>query len=65
MQNFLKYIFIYENDSYGWPTYRTNQLNWKEIKYCCKIILIKLWKIIKSFIKILIPIIIGYFLSNS
>ncbi len=37
----LECLFIYKNDEYGQPKYRTNKLNWEGLKYLCKKIIKK------------------------
>lgn len=60
----LQCLFIYENDSYGCPIYRTNKLNFDGIKYLFKKIGKQCWKLLKELIKIIIPAIIGYFFGK-
>lgn len=59
----LECLFIYKNDEYGQPKYRTNKLNWEGLKYLCKKIIKKIWKIILKGLKLsfqyLIPTIIA------
>ena len=61
---FLECLFIYENDEYGQPKYRTNKLDWNGIKYLLKKWGIVLWKIIKWLLEHIIPAIIAYLLSG-
>lgn len=61
---FLECLFIYKNDEYGQPRYRTNKLNWNGIKYLFKKLSIKLWKIIKWCLEHIVPAIIAYLLSG-
>lgn len=60
----LEYIFIYKNDSYGWPRYRTNKINWNGIKSLIKKGLINLWKLTKYLLQYIIPIAIAYFMDK-
>ena len=57
-------LFIYKNDEYGQPKYRTNKLNWNGIKYLLKKCGTKLWKIIKWLFEHIVPAIIVYLLSG-
>ena len=60
--SFLWHIFVYENDSYGWPQYRTNKLNWYGIKQLFKSGIKKLYKIAKWILDHIVPAIIIYLL---
>lgn len=60
----LKCLFIYKNDEYGWPKYRTNKINWNGIKYLLKKYGAKLWQIIKWLLEHTVPAIIVYLLSG-
>ena len=62
----LECLFIYENNKYGQPINRTNKLYWKGIRYLCKKVIKKIWKIILKGLELgfqyLIPTIIAYIL---
>lgn len=60
----LECLFVYENDSYGCPSHRTNKLNYDGIKYLLKKFGKQCWKLLKELIKIIIPVIVGYLLGQ-
>lgn len=62
---FLECVFVYENDGYGQPKYKTNKINWNGIKYLLKKLGIVLWKTIKWLLEHIVPAIIAYLLSGA